>query len=171
MKHLGTLVAATGLILAPPAQAVMHQFDITGDYTASFQLDSDPSPDAVEDGVGFVLWDVDGFSDAVLGVADVTFYNTAIGGGMGIVDHYGGSILFVTDGPQLYTGPESAPTLLTGIFALTEFGGAGTYTLTVSSLEAAVPEPASWAMMIAGFGLVGGAMRRGQRSTVSLQNA
>jgi hypothetical protein len=25
---------------------------------------------------------------------------------------------------------------------------------------AAVPEPASWAMMISGFGLVGGAMRR-----------
>lgn len=27
-------------------------------------------------------------------------------------------------------------------------------------LQAAVPEPASWAMMVAGFGLVGGAMRR-----------
>lgn len=33
---------------------------------------------------------------------------------------------------------------------------------------AAVPEPASWAMMIAGFGLVGGAMRRRKvRTTVS----
>jgi hypothetical protein len=29
-----------------------------------------------------------------------------------------------------------------------------------SAVVAAVPEPASWAMMIAGFGLVGGAMRR-----------
>ncbi len=34
---------------------------------------------------------------------------------------------------------------------------AGVFTLT------AVPEPASWAMMIAGFGLVGGAMRRGRQ--------
>lgn len=34
---------------------------------------------------------------------------------------------------------------------------------------AAVPEPATWAMMIAGFGLVGGAMRR--RSTMSLASA
>ncbi|WP_375393151.1 PEPxxWA-CTERM sorting domain-containing protein [uncultured Sphingomonas sp.] len=30
----------------------------------------------------------------------------------------------------------------------------------------AVPEPASWAMMIAGFGLVGGALRAGRRSDV-----
>jgi hypothetical protein len=31
----------------------------------------------------------------------------------------------------------------------------------------AVPEPATWAMFIGGFGLVGGAMRRRQRTTVS----
>jgi hypothetical protein len=30
----------------------------------------------------------------------------------------------------------------------------------------AVPEPATWAMMILGFGLVGGVMRRRQRQTV-----
>ena len=32
---------------------------------------------------------------------------------------------------------------------------------------AAVPEPATWAMLIAGFGLVGGAMRRRTRTSVS----
>ena len=36
-------------------------------------------------------------------------------------------------------------------------------TFASSTVTAAVPEPATWAMMIAGFGLVGGAMRR--RST------
>jgi len=30
----------------------------------------------------------------------------------------------------------------------------------VPAAISAVPEPASWAMMVAGFGLVGGAMRR-----------
>ncbi len=34
--------------------------------------------------------------------------------------------------------------------------------LTFDSLRGGVPEPASWALMIAGFGLVGGAMRRRQ---------
>lgn len=56
-----------------------------------------------------------------------------------------------------------------------------TYHLTFSNLESgnnagvlldaisvgAVPEPATWAMMILGFGLVGGAMRRRTRQTVS----
>jgi len=48
------------------------------------------------------------------------------------------------------------------------------YSFKLSATEAAalgfattaVPEPASWAMMIGGFGLVGGAMRRRQRTTV-----
>lgn len=35
------------------------------------------------------------------------------------------------------------------------------------SLTAAVPEPASWAMMIGGFGMVGGAMRRSRRAKVA----
>lgn len=35
------------------------------------------------------------------------------------------------------------------------------------SFNSVVPEPASWAMMIAGFGLVGAAVRRKQRETVS----
>lgn len=36
----------------------------------------------------------------------------------------------------------------------------GTITITHNGVTAAVPEPASWALMIGGFGLVGGAMRR-----------
>ncbi|WP_174273748.1 PEPxxWA-CTERM sorting domain-containing protein [Sphingomonas bacterium] len=41
-------------------------------------------------------------------------------------------------------------------------------TLTVSALEApSVPEPASWAMMVAGFGLLGGALRKRTRTNVS----
>ncbi len=55
----------------------------------------------------------------------------------------------------------------------TTYLGAGDYTVTISGdglggipaglgvrLDSAVPEPATWAMMIAGFGLVGAAVRR-----------
>jgi hypothetical protein len=38
-------------------------------------------------------------------------------------------------------------------------------TLTTAA-PAAVPEPASWAMMLGGFGLVGGALRR-RRTTLA----
>ena len=41
--------------------------------------------------------------------------------------------------------------------------GSTTFNFELAAATAAVPEPATWAMMIAGFGLVGGAMRR--RST------
>jgi hypothetical protein len=50
-----------------------------------------------------------------------------------------------------------------GQFAVEGNGTAGsTYSLDISrvTLAAAVPEPAQWALMIGGFGLVGGAMRR-----------
>ena len=70
-------------------------------------------------------------------------------------------VLLSTDGPQLYSGAEATPTFLTGTFLLTEFGGTGTYTLTISNpAAAAVPEPATWAMMLAGFGMVGVGLRR-----------
>jgi hypothetical protein len=38
--------------------------------------------------------------------------------------------------------------------------GSGIYTGTVTFTSSPVPEPASWAMMIGGFGLIGAAMRR-----------
>lgn len=51
---------------------------------------------------------------------------------------------------------------------LVDFGRVGATGVStnfeVSEATAAVPEPATWAMMIAGFGLVGGAMRRRKTS-------
>ncbi len=44
-------------------------------------------------------------------------------------------------------------------FVLTTDNGSGD-SLAVTSISAAVPEPASWALMVAGFGLVGFAARR-----------
>ena len=48
-------------------------------------------------------------------------------------------------------------------------GGAGTPIFTLGQVStpavSAVPEPAAWAMMLGGFGLLGGAMRRRTRAT------
>ena len=41
----------------------------------------------------------------------------------------------------------------------------GARIIEVDGFAAAVPEPASWAMMIAGFGVVGGALRRRKTRT------
>jgi hypothetical protein len=47
-----------------------------------------------------------------------------------------------------------------GGVAVRSFGGVSFDTISLSSSSGAVPEPASWALMIVGFGLVGVSMRR-----------
>jgi hypothetical protein len=72
------------------------------------------------------------------------------------IDRFGTG--YVIDNTRLYS-----INLQTG--ALTSLGNTSG---TVYGLTAAVPEPATWAMMIAGFGLVGGAARRARRVKVAL---
>ncbi|MFS0738107.1 PEPxxWA-CTERM sorting domain-containing protein [Sphingomonas sp. 1P06PA] len=155
---LAGLLAATATV-STAADAALLQFDITGDYTASFQIDSDPVPNEWIGGTGFVIWDVP-VSSAASGAFDIGFFDGSLGGGLSIIDYVDFSTFFVADGPQLYTGPVNAPTFRTGTFSLSEYEGPGSYTLTISEIGTAVPEPASWALMIGGFGLIGSAMRR-----------
>lgn len=60
------------------------------------------------------------------------------------------------------TGPLGFPATVNG-WTFENNGGA----ITVPGVAPAIPEPATWTMMLAGFGIVGGVMRRRQRTTVS----
>lgn len=74
-----------------------------------------------------------------------------------------GDILTISFSPTEYVGVElGALDSTVGDFLINRNGlNAGdAFSLTVTA--GAVPEPATWAMMIAGFGLVGGVMRRRQ---------
>lgn len=143
------------------AHADTFQFTVTGNYSASWTIDSSIGPDDYAPDTGFAYYDHDGFPDALLGVADIYFWNGAIGGGVELDDYYGGVTLLSTDGPQLYTGTEDAPVFKTGTFALTQYLGTDTYTLTITNLSA-VPEPATIAMLLGGLGVVGFTARRRQ---------
>lgn len=165
MKSLRNAVAAVMLLSAGVANAGLYQFELTGDYTATWQVDSSPAPDVVGDGEGFILWDVVGvFPGSLFDIADLTFYNTAIGGGFEIYDWWNDTYLLVTDGLQLYSGPESAPTFNLGTFALSEYMGTGSYTLTITDLEAGeVPEPATGAMLLGGLAAMAALRKRRQK--------
>lgn len=49
----------------------------------------------------------------------------------------------------------------------TDYDGFKFKNLYINTLPPSVPEPATWAMMIAGFGLIGSAMRRRDRATIA----
>lgn len=158
-------VVGTMLIAMSSASAEILLLKVTGDSDLSFRIDSNRAPDEIdEDGDGdglfeyFGFYDVPGTFGAGVPVADVYFYTVSAFGGFAVDDFQGGSGLVLSgDGPQIFSGPVDAPTLVKGSYALTETGGgSGKYQLTIS----VVPEPLSWTMMMTGFASVGYGMRR-----------
>jgi hypothetical protein len=67
---------------------------------------------------------------------------------------------------NLFGNGGGAPTG-TYYFQLTTAGGQNLLVTSMTAATAAVPEPASWALMIGGFGLIGAAMRRRQSVRVT----
>jgi len=167
MKSVRTAAMAALMLTASVANAGLYGFTLSGDYSASWQMDSNAVPLVGETGLGLFYMDVEGnFPGSAFNVADLTFFSGDLGGGLEIYDFYGGGItLLLTDGVQLYTGLESAPMFMLGTFDLTEFQGSGTYTLTVTDLDAGpepapVPEPATAAMLLGGLGMLYAARKR-----------
>jgi hypothetical protein len=90
------------------------------------------------------------------GIVDVTYFTLAAGGGLSIADETG--LRFSAFGEQLFTGSTERPTLRLGEFTFDR--GRDGAPINAVLTAASVPEPASWALLIAGFGLTGAAVRR-----------
>ena len=160
-ETLTQFVAASALALcAAAAQADPYNFVVTGDYSASWQMDSSPTPSDFGDGFRFLLSDYPGnFPGSTAGVVEISFYSEGAGGGMAINDLASFTMLLNTASEQLYTGTEGAPTFKLGSFAMAGWGDGTEYTLTISA-AAPVPEPASYALMFGGLGVLGLLARR-----------
>jgi hypothetical protein len=165
MKSLTKAAFAAVLFSASVAHAAVLQFNLTGDYTAQWQMDADRVPEEYFTELGAVFWDNAGtFPGSTGTLVDLAFFNGGFGGGMSIYDLASGDYLLVADGPQIYAGTEINPHFAPGTFALTEYEGIGNYLLTVTEVaEAAVPEPATGALFVGGLALLYGARRRRQR--------
>jgi hypothetical protein len=157
-------IAVAGIVaagLAAPAAAVdMVSFTATGAFDASWMLPKSPVPDFVF-GNAFRVQNVDITFNGNPVTAFVEFYTLGGGGGA-----CAGSFcsLFDLYGPTLFSGTTAAPTFLTGVFDMNQgfpFGPDVRLVIADPGNGAGViPEPATWAMLIAGFGLVGSALRR-----------
>jgi hypothetical protein len=155
IKFVRSGALAAMLFTAGVANAALLQFTLTGDYAATWQLDSQLTPNNAINDFYFKVSNVGTFPDATGGVAEVTFFNAALGGGFSIYDDRGTGNLVITNGPQLYTGSEFNPSFTLGSFALVAFSGNGTYVLKIAEADAAaVPEPATGALLLGGLGLM-----------------
>ena len=95
--------------------------------------------------------------------ATVTLEQLLAGGGSSIIQTVTGSSNSLT----LNTGVLTAGATYRFLYTFNAGTGGGTVSGNASFLQAAVPEPATWAMMLIGFGGIGLAMRR-RRSGVAL---
>lgn len=164
MNRLFLLVGAlTAMLFAVPAAAIPIQYSVTNStgFSASFTLDSniELSPFAnLEPGLFFVFDAPGTYSDGST-TAGLTFYDALNGGGMTILTKEGFTeASFV--GPELFSGSLTEPTLLA--FDAASFADYydPSITYTVSAIASAAPEPATWGMLLLGFGIAGGAIRR-----------
>ena len=159
------LVASAGAAMAfsSSAQAATLLFELTGSRNATFTIETDPvTPTRINNqpllsGSQIFFDDVSGTFNGVETTGDVNFGSGPILAALNInapglgFTQFGGTDVFTIDNGTIMFN--------TGTF---NFSGlvTGRSTLTISEVSAAVPEPATWAMMLLGFFGIGGVMRR-----------
>ncbi len=178
-------VAAATVLGAAPASAVVLLYELRGsqpdDYSATFEFDTDMmATNALSSSIRYNGLSIDFTRPNSSVLENATFANTGVT--FRTLQNQGGLFLgflggfpsgFQVFGPQLFEGPTSNPTFLTGTFGLSDISRQRTtdplqvnYTLSISEVTGAVPEPGTWALMLFGFGTIGWAMRTRKRKAV-----
>jgi hypothetical protein len=167
-SRLGLALLLIGASAVPSAASAELLFTITGGATASFIVDPSPTPTAVTANY-FQLYPLSG-----------TFQGSPDSSMLAEFDDDGGFDLLGSTGtivsfgiPGMFSGPLASPTFNTGIYgSIGLFQGIPIdFTVTISDASAAVPEPSTWMMLVAGFGMIGGAIRYGRRKAPGFATA
>lgn len=161
MRSWKWLAAASLVIAAPASATVTYTFTMT------------PSFGSKAPSFTYVASDFITATTTIAG-ADLascsTGYNYLAGGAAGTCT----SVKFDVSAKTITLATSNLPS---GAAFLTNFGSVGTFTafsvkspygstatIDIKSSTSAVPEPATWAMLVAGFGTLGTALRRSRRS-------
>ena len=176
MKTKSLVAAVAAMLLSVPAHAAtLFNFSATAAsdsvFNFSFSIDDIADLSANEIGLRVGVGDIavdNGLDFGAISNGFATFVTAASGGGLQLDD---ATYLYADfSGPQLFSGSVDMPTFLLGNFTLFGSDGNSVGTIAVTSDVAAVPEPASWAMMLVGFGAVGYSLRR-RRGAVKFAEA
>jgi hypothetical protein len=154
------LLASTAVGGAASASELLFSYSEPGGIDFSFEQSSMPTPIAYSSGFS-VQVPVTELSSNIGPFSDIFWYST---GDLGQFDT-DTSTVYIVYGPQIYTGPESAPVFAPGVFPGEDQTNGLDGTLTIT----AVPEPAAWLLMIAGIAGIGLTLRRG-RQVLDLQS-
>lgn len=150
MRKLLLAATAAVAIAAPAAAATNYDFTLInpGVYTYTWTLPASPVPSTSN----AVRFNIDGVD--VNGVnSSLAFYSNFNNLSFLL---YRGVTFSTFTGPTLFAGTTAAPTFTLGTFALSS-----NHELAIAAQSVGgVPEPASWMLLIAGFGLAGTALRR-----------
>jgi PEP-CTERM motif len=153
IKSCGIALALMSIMMGGADAATDMLFTITAesgdDPTTTFELPASPTPTQFTTNFAFEV----GATPAIVGgsatiLDGLSFYSSQ--GGGGLID----TAYFDLSGTQYYTGTEASPTFIPGIYtgqSNSYSGGVDTVTIGL----APVPEPATWAMMFAGFAGLG----------------
>jgi hypothetical protein len=192
MKTIWLALAATATVLgASAAQATIFTFDIQywdgvgspptddtdpGDF-AHFVVDDQFGGTDSNSGQPTGIWTY-GNSGSYFGLpfqdAFIDIYNDYWGGGFTfvpyVVDENGNDPVFDYQldlyGPSALGGEPGSYHIMPGVYDLDD-GYGDNFRVTIAQASAtAAPEPASWALMLGGFGVVGGMLRQQRRAKV-----
>jgi hypothetical protein len=185
IKQIAVLAAASAMAMAAPAMAVTFTGSGPGSYSASTAdnvATFNFAYDGYGNGAGDVEWtfqtvadrtgnysfnfNVDGYSAYFIAGANASAFSAGNSQALYNTSTFGGYNQSGTFSLDLIEG-QSYGIQVGGRNFDSDSRVQGTFTLTGDAIATAgaVPEPASWAMMILGMGAVGGALRR--RSKVS----
>ena len=169
VKKLGIILAsALAIFTTNAANATTLLYTLTptgGGPVYSFALAEQPTPSAYS-AMGFIVRNVHVQVGTLSEIRKLVFLTM---GGLQIRNKSVVELsLDAAPSPKLFDVVPVDPTLKSGDFALN--GTSGAYSLHVAAPlhAAAVPEPATWGMMILGMGLVGGVLRRRSKSRLAL---
>ncbi len=164
MNRLMMLLAApAALAMATPALAAQYNFSFTTStplfgptVAGSGIFTTSDTAMTVSGQTAFQILSVTGTVNGVAINAPTGSYGNYFTTGSSFLDGTGTTFFNVNGGRIDFFNQSS-----NGIYRVNTFSpGSSNFVTANSSLVAAVPEPASWAMMLLGFGAIGFAMRR-----------
>jgi hypothetical protein len=150
------LLLSVATVKADSGQTVSYTLTGATDATFTVSVDTSPSPEASGQNYFFMVQPTDLTVDGVSMTDTIVFFNSSDLGGLNSVF----DALPDLGGPQLYSGNESDPSLLTGVFCLDDLETGASYTLTANAVTPSVPEPTTVLMLVAGLFVVGMGLKR-----------